>query len=100
MRIGEKMEMVRTKTREHRMALIEAEYAAAIVKNENSPSPSVPPKDAVAIVKNENTPPPTVQPKDELLRPIAPTYPGLKPAKKRKFTGKLTLSHGCRGIPC
>jgi hypothetical protein len=81
MGIREDLEKYRTQGRERRRALIKAEDAAAI-----------------AIVKKENSPPPDILPKYDLVRGVGTTYSDLKPAKKRKTSGKLTLSCCCQSI--
>lgn len=68
MGIREDLAKYRAQGRERRMALIEAEDAAAFVKKEKSP-------------------PTAVQPKYDLLQAIGTTYSDLKPAKKRKASG-------------
>jgi hypothetical protein len=80
MGVLELLEKNRTEARERRMALIAAEDAAA------------------AAVKKEYSPTQAVEPKQDSLRQIKPTYSGLKPAKRRKITGKLILPNGYPSI--
>lgn len=81
MGVLELLEKNRTEARERRMALIAAEDAAA------------------AVVKKENSPPQAVVPKHDSLRQIKTAYSDLKPAKRRKITGKLIRPSGCPSIP-
>lgn len=81
MGVLELLEKNRIEARERRMALIAAEDAAA------------------ATVKKEKSPPQVVDPKHDSLRQVKPTYSNLKPAKRRKITGKLILPDGCRSLP-
>lgn len=81
MGVLELLERNRKEARERRMAIIADEDAAA------------------AVVTKEESPAQAIGLSHEPLQQIKTGYSGLKPSKRRKITGKLTLPNGCPSIP-